>query len=157
MKFNIFQQLNSYSKNILAISVPLSLLLFSGCQKPVDNTRRLNAADLYQKSVMLIKLYSDSFSNASDSATLLELNDRFSSALTSLNFKYPSETCLEISEGENDTLTNLTEKIISIRDSLLYLYAHPIVPDSLSTDSLQVAEIKDSVKPVGRIKGKLKK
>ncbi|MDE6682981.1 MAG: hypothetical protein K2J87_06100, partial [Muribaculaceae bacterium] len=89
----------------------------------MDNSKRIQASELYQKSVRLIRLYTDSFENAQDSATLLNLNERFTSSLTALNFKYPSETCLEISEGENDTLTNLTEKIISVRDSLLYLYA----------------------------------
>lgn len=74
---------------------------------------------------------------ASDSATLLELNERFEHALTNLNFKFPAETCLEISEGENDTLTNLTEKIIILRDSLLYSYAHTIERnDSIPADSI---------------------
>ncbi|MDE5789929.1 MAG: hypothetical protein K2H96_01690 [Muribaculaceae bacterium] len=101
----------------------------------MDNSKRINASELYHKSVRLLKLYTDSFAMATDSVTLLGLNERFSSSLTALNFKYPSETCLEISEGENDTLTNLTERIIDLRDSLLYVYAHPVVSDSLVSDS----------------------
>ncbi len=131
-----YSKFKRFLKSVLAVSFPISLLILCACQKPVDNTKRLNASDLYSKSVKLIRLYTDSFANAKDSATLLDLNDRFSSALTALNFKYPSETCLEISEGQNDTLTNLTEKIISLRDSLLYLYAHPVETDSLTMDSI---------------------
>ena len=150
---------------IMAVSFPLGLLLLSGCNKPIDNSKRLNAIDLYVKSVSLITNYTDSFKGATDSATLLKLNDNFSSALSALNFKYPSEisrhvsegylkypseTCLDISEGENDTLTNLTEKIISIRDSLLYLYAHPLVTDSTLTDSIPHDKI--SIENKGRRK-----
>ncbi|MDE6297166.1 MAG: hypothetical protein K2L89_04905, partial [Muribaculaceae bacterium] len=127
------------SRNLLRGLSPLLfiLLIATGCKKPVVNNHRGDAVNLYKKSISLIKLYTDSFASAQDSATLLELNERFESALTNLNFKFPAETCLEISEGENDTLTNLTERIIILRDSLLYSYAHPIeASDSLAKDSL---------------------
>lgn len=127
-------------KRFLPVYFFVSLLSLPACNKPVDNSRRINAAELYRKSVKLIRLYTDSFANATDSATLLSLNERFSSSLTALNFKYPSDVCLEISEGENDTLTNLTEKIISLRDSLLYIYAHPMVSDSIVSDSIPESE-----------------
>ncbi len=123
-------------ERIFPVILIAGLFSFVACKKPMDNSKRIQASELYQKSVRLIRLYTDSFENAQDSATLLNLNERFTSSLTALNFKYPSETCLEISEGENDTLTNLTEKIISVRDSLLYLYAHPVISDSLSSDSI---------------------
>lgn len=145
-----FMDMQIFIGRIMAVSFPLGLLLLSGCNKPIDNSKRLNAIDLYVKSVSLITNYTDSFKGATDSATLLELNDNFSSALSALNFKYPSETCLDISEGENDTLTNLTEKIISIRDSLLYLYAHPLVTDSTLTDSIPHDKI--SIENKGRRK-----
>lgn len=116
----------------------LSLLLcfLSACHKRSDSSLRPQAVDLYHKSRRLIKVYSDSFINAKDSATLYDLDKHFSASLTALNFKYPAETCLNISEGENDTLTNMTERIIAIRDSLLYRYAHPILTDSVPADSI---------------------
>lgn len=120
----------------------LPFLFFSGlqlasCRQTVVDSHREDAIDLYKKSRKMMKLYIDSFSNASDSATLLELEERFTHDLTALNFKYPSETCLEISEGENDTLTNLTERIVFLRDSLLYAYAHPKEDaDSIPLDSI---------------------
>lgn len=107
------------------------------CRQPQGNTLRPEAVELYNKSIKLMHLYADSIENAPDSASLLELQERLTNALTALNFKYPSETCLEISEGENDTLTNLTERIVYLKDSLLYRYAHPIEEvDSLLTDSI---------------------
>lgn len=117
----------------------ISLILFISCHKPQGNPLRSEAMELYSKSVRLLKVYTDSIANATDSASLLDLQERFTSALTTLNFKYPSETCLEISEGENDTLTNLTERIIFLKDSLLFRYAHPIEEtDSLASDSIQL-------------------
>ncbi len=134
---NNFKRIGStrWVNRIFPVSILICLISLSACNKPVDNSKRINASELYQKSVRLLKLYTDSFARATDSVTLLGLNERFSSSLTALNFKYPSETCLEISEGENDTLTNLTERIIYLRDSLLYVYAHPVVSDSLVSDS----------------------
>lgn len=115
----------------------MALLALSGCKKNATNSLRDDALDLYRQSVKLIAQYTDSFSCTKDSAGLLELNERFEHDLTALNFKFPSETCLEISEGENDTLTNLTDKIVLLRDSLLYRYAHPIEsPDSVPSDSI---------------------
>ncbi|MBD5328825.1 MAG: hypothetical protein HDS03_02865 [Bacteroides sp.] len=122
----------------LTICFFMGLFLFISCHKPQGNPLRPEAMELYSKSVRLMNLYSDSIANATDSASLFELQERFTSALTALNFKYPSETCLEISEGENDTLTNLTERIIFLKDSLLFRYAHPIEElDSLANDSIQ--------------------
>ena len=133
-----------YLYSLTVIGIIVLLLPFVSCGRPKPDSHRSDAVDLYNKSVKLIKLYLDSFSMASDSATLLEMNGRFEHDLTALNFKYPSETCLEISEGENDTLTNLTCRLIEIRDSLLYRYAHPVLnTDSLSSDSV----IADSLTP----------
>lgn len=114
------------------------IILGSSCKRRIPESYRPQAMELYSKSVKLLKLYSDSFAISPDSMTLLELNHRFMHSFTALNFKYPSETCLEISEGENDTLTNLTERLVAIRDSMLYVYAHPAIEnaDSISNDSI---------------------
>ena len=127
----------SFYKSLFLPSALIALTALSGCKKTPNNSLRDDAVDLYRQSVMLIAQYTDSFNCAKDSAKLLELNERFEHDLTALNFKYPSETCLEISEGENDTLTNLTDKIVSLRDSLLYRYANPIqTSDSIPSDSI---------------------
>ena len=118
-------------------SIIMAVILLGSCKQKMTDTHREDAIELYRKSLAMMKLYIDSFYHAPDSTTLLEMEERFTHDLTALNFKYPSETCLEISEGENDTLTNLTEKMVSLRDSLLYIYAHPVVSvDSITLDSI---------------------
>lgn len=126
-----------FCSRLFSISLAWMLLVPMACKKTPVNIHRGDALDLYRKSVRMIKLYTDSLQAAPDSATLLNIEERFSDAMTDLNFDYPSETCLEISEGENDTLTSLTERFIFLRDSLLIRYANPIeVNDSIASDSI---------------------
>ncbi|MDE7413000.1 MAG: hypothetical protein K2N05_04300 [Muribaculaceae bacterium] len=126
---------------LLYIIVAFPLLISPACKKKVETSLRPDAIELYHKSARLLRLYLDSFSLAKDSATLLDLDSRFNHSLTTLNFKFPAETCLEISEGENDTLTNLTERLVALKDSLLFLYAHPVTDeDSIPIDSLSMSD-----------------
>lgn len=136
-------------KNKLIYILPLlTLCISAGCREDRHNSKRDQAVNLYYKSVNLIRLYTDSIGMAKDSATLLGMSDRFAKKMTDLNFQFPSETDLEISEGENDTLTNLTSKYVMLRDSLLYRFAHPLTQadsiaalakDSLAKDSISAA------------------
>lgn len=107
------------------------------CRNNSDNGQGDKARSLYEHSVRLIMKYTDSLDMAKDSASILRIDKNYDEALTKLNYDYPADTDLLISEGENDTLTNLTLKYVSLRDSLLYRLAHPLVlrPDSLATDS----------------------
>lgn len=118
----------------LCIAV-MMILAAGGCGRRADNTARKNARDLYLKSSKLLRAYADSMEAAKDSATLLALEARLNDSMTRLNFEYPTETDLEISEGENDTLVNLTSRCVLLRDSMLYVYAHPAMEtDSLAAD-----------------------
>ena len=77
---------------------------------------------------------------ATDSSTLLSLCERYDDTITRLNYEYKAGADYEMSEGENDTLTNLTFRFISLRDSLLQRYANPakIDPDSTTRDSIKI-------------------
>lgn len=118
----------------------LSGILICGlgaCSSKPDNNKRSEAHSLYRESVAMIRLFSDSMRVASDSTRVKELSERFLHDLTALNFKYPGETDFEMTEGENDTLINLTQKYVALRDSMLYSFAHPIVAsDSIPNDSI---------------------
>lgn len=77
---------------------------------------------------------------AKDSATVLRLSEGFEEALTHLNFEYPADADIDMSEGENDTLANMNLRFAHLRDSLLYRIAHPLVlaADSIAADSTAV-------------------
>lgn len=122
----------------------LTLICWS-CRQEDHNSKRVQAVNLYYKSVSLLNLYTDSLSHAGDSVAVIRLSDRLNNQLALLNFEFPSETDFEITEGENDTLMSLTEKYVLLRDSLLYAFAHPAVsPDSLATDSIVKKEVNSS-------------
>ncbi len=109
------------------------------CAKKKENILRGEARELYIESQRITNLYLDSMSKAKDSTNLLGLCKRYDEAITSLNYEHKAGADYEISEGENDTLTNLNDRFVTLRDSLLYSYAHnSIKPDSLSADSIAI-------------------
>lgn len=115
-----------------------------GCGAKNDDSRAANARALFERSVRLNAQYTDSMRAARDSATILRLSEQYEEALTQLNFEYPADTDPDMSEGENDTLINLTRRFVTLRDSLLYRLAHPLVlrPDSLPADSAALSKEK---------------
>lgn len=119
----------------------LVCIIIASCTHEKRNAKREYATTLYYRSVSMIKLYTDSMMAARDSITVLGLSERLNNQLTVLNFDCPSDTDLEITEGENDTLMMLTDRIVNLRDSLLYRFAHPLTSaDSLAADSVAIRD-----------------
>lgn len=103
------------------------IFIFCGavsCGSKVSESRNPDARQLYLKSLDLYRHYSDSMRSASDSSEVIKWGRAFDDALTKLQYSYPPDLGLEISEGENDTLTKTTLRFIAIRDSLLRTFAH---------------------------------
>lgn len=127
----------------LLYAVAVSAVIMTGvgaCGISSEDTPAKLARELYEKTLKLNATYTDSMRVAKDSATVLRLSKDYETALTNLNFEYPADTDLEMSEGENDTLVNINLRYVALRDSLLYCFAHPLVlaADSTvsSTDSI---------------------
>lgn len=120
-------------KNILGILSVLFIITVSvNCSRPTDNKERDTAVALYKENINLLRIYIDSMKNATDSATVFNIGENFDKAMVALHYAYPSNTDLNISEGENDTIILLTERLISIRDSLLYSFGHsPLTTDTI--------------------------
>lgn len=112
----------------------LGMLL--SCSSKDNGSRKPEARSLYEKSFQLTTLYTDSLIAARDSAEVERLSKAYSDALTELNYSFPADIDLEISEGENDTLKNVVLRYAVLRDSLLYSFAHPVeVTDSVESIS----------------------
>ena len=124
---------------VLAVAATVTLC---GCERKADNSERAEARALYEESLALIDRYTDSVSAAKDSATLNGLMVRYQEEIGDLNFRHAPETSYAISEGENDTLTTRTLRLVNIADSLLYRYAHPLIlrADSLAKDSTLIGQ-----------------
>lgn len=117
----------------------LSLLLNS-CGS-AENQEKPDTSDLlFLKSVALIKQYTDSINNCSDSLSLQYLIRNFDNKITALNFEFPPDTDLGMSEEENDSLITLFKQMKSLvnrRDS--------VIMNRIPVDSLTIISKRDSI------------
>ncbi len=101
-------------KNGLMILPVLTITVMAGacgCTRTADNSGREEARALYEESLVLIDLYTDSVTAAKDSATLNGLMSRYREEIDDLNFRHPPETSYAISEGgeRHPYFQNLTD------------------------------------------------
>lgn len=122
---------------ILMLTAALSIM---GCSKSTKSHARPEAKQLYKESVALAKIYIDSIKHAPDSAHVELLRTNYDNAITKLNYKYPPNTYLSISESENEGLARMTGNIIAtVHNRLRGLKGHPgLPPDSVAADSTKV-------------------
>ena len=117
----------------------LMLLFPTACKSGNEQAGNDEGNELYKESLAIINSYTDSISEAKDSAKIESLYSSFDNALTKLNYKHTADTDLRLSEAQNDTLTKATLRLVHLRDSLLYKFAHPLNSvDSAATDSVSM-------------------
>ncbi len=99
------------------------------------------ADQLFEKSANVIKGYTDSLANVADSATLRRLKDGFNEKMSKINFQFPADTDLKLSEEENDSLIRLIDRLVEtirekeaalVKDSI----CNPLPGDSTLVSSL---------------------
>ena len=112
------------------------------CNGTTDDSRAQAAKSLYNRSVSLTLAYTDSMAAAKDSASILRMSKEFDDSLTRLNFNFPADTDLDMSEGQNDTLIRLNRRYVQTRDSMLYHFSHHPANDSIAKDSTTVEQSK---------------
>lgn len=101
---------------VLPVAVCIvATLLASACGNRGEKGPKLGDR-LYAKSVELLRSYTDSLTRATDSASLQAMIQNFETALDKVNFEYPAETDFQLTEGQNDTLAELTTRFIETRD-----------------------------------------
>lgn len=122
----------------------LLIIISSGvisCSKAPLDKERLEAQNMYPRLISSLSRSVDSLNMAQDSATVLSLTDKLSMDLTHIYYDYSADAALKLTEAENDSITDLTLRIITLKDSLLFRFAHPILEtDSISTDSIPLTE-----------------
>ena len=89
-----------------------SLLPFSSCGNVKTDNGEAMADQLFEKSANVIKGYTDSLANVADSATLRRLKDGFNEKMSKINFQFPADTDLKLSEEENDSLIRLIDRLV---------------------------------------------
>ncbi|MDE7160846.1 MAG: hypothetical protein K2O24_08410 [Muribaculaceae bacterium] len=101
-----------FPKHTLPLTLPL---LLCACAEQQQDSLQPEARELFRESAAHIRAYTDSMSRAKDSVSWATLDRRFEERITRLNFKYPPDTDLHLSQGENDTLYILTLRYIKAR------------------------------------------
>lgn len=72
------------------------------------------AEQLFIKSVKLITAYTDSIGNTTDSTAFNRMRNEFDEKLAKVNFQFPPDTDLSLTEEENDSLVRLLEKLRNV-------------------------------------------
>ena len=118
-----------------------SLLPFSSCGNVKTDNGEAMADQLFEKSANVIKGYTDSLANVADSATLRRLKDGLNEKMSKINFQFPADTDLKLSEEENDSLIRLIDRLVEtirekeaalVKDSI----CNPLPGDSTLVSSL---------------------
>lgn len=125
---------------ILLLSAFLAAM--GGCGRADKEKDRTAASSLFMHTVKLADRYAVKIGNAPDSARLAELSREFEDSLEHLNFSYPPDTDLLLTEGQNDTIYRCVQKIVEARKRRLgQLQPHPEPLDSLPNDSVVSASL----------------
>ncbi|MDE5976118.1 MAG: hypothetical protein K2M10_06605 [Muribaculaceae bacterium] len=107
-------------------------LLFISCNTNDKKEVTDSSGLLFQKSVDLINLYVDSIRNAKDSLQFQTIVRNFNWKITTLNYDFPPDTDLLLSEEENDSLIKLYKKLERVKMHQDSVVMNRIRPDSIS-------------------------
>lgn len=110
------------------------ILVYSGsCTGNKDQNSHLQASRLFEKSIVLIKAYTDSLNVARDSAHVESLARSFESKINTVNFEFPPETDLKLTQEENDSLIKLIDRLVDARRRRLKQFAG-LLNDTISSE-----------------------
>ncbi len=134
-------------KNRILIAVlGIACICSYGCSQEKKNKDRDEATDMFNRICKLTEDYTGKLKEAPDSSNWATLCSEYEDKLYKINFSYPPDTDLLLTEGQNDTIHSLMLDYIKARDERIQNILHPIVEaDTLQTDSTNVAETGNEV------------
>lgn len=125
----------------VCICIFLSLeLIFSSCASKNNSDDHDMAYHLFLKSVRMIDVYIDSIIQAPDSSALQQIFSNFNTKITTLNYEFPSDTDLELTEEENDSLIRMHKRLVMAR-----MHMDSVLNKALTFDSITITTPADSV------------
>lgn len=116
-------------KKILYSALTLTVLVcLQSCGPEKKEKDRTAANDMYEHITSLTKAYIKKIEAAEDSAAWARVGLEFEDSLDKVNFRYPADTDLLLSEDQNDTIVHLTDDYVRARDTRILDILHPAVP-----------------------------
>lgn len=127
MKRNIYY-------GIMATMLAIGAIGCSGGKQSEDHSV---ADSLFKAITSLTEEYTSKITTATDSAQWAAITNEYEDKLEKINFKLPADTDLMLTEGQNDTIFQLTEAYIAARDARITAILHPVAPvDSVPNEEL---------------------
>lgn len=102
------------TRGIPTILMAGMMLCASACGNSDKGRNNAMALQLFSKSVNLIKGYTDSIRQTNDSASLRRLSNEFNERIAKVNFEFPADTDLDLTEQENDSLIKMIDKLVEL-------------------------------------------
>lgn len=129
-------------KTLVAAALIAVGMGFTNCSKETKHKDRSQAKDMYERICKLTKDYTEKVADTSDSASWAATCAEFEDKLDKVNFNYPPDTDLLLTEGQNDTIYSLMLAYLEARDGSIHRILHPVVEtDSImSADSIMALE-----------------
>ncbi|MDE6341358.1 MAG: hypothetical protein K2K93_03490 [Muribaculaceae bacterium] len=113
------------------------MLMASGCTPEKKSKDRSAGDDLFRHTVALAERFALRMENTPDSVSVSDLYVEFEDSLEKLNFSYPPDTDLLLTEGQNDTIHDRLMRLIEVRDERLQTFMRRSMPaDTIPSDSL---------------------
>lgn len=102
----------------------------SSCEKKAHQFVNQSSVQLFNESASLINEYITKIQVSKDTAELDSLLDLFDKKLIDINFSYPPDTDLKMSEQDNDSLYRLLKELRQQRDRKLQVFKIKLEKDS---------------------------
>lgn len=122
-----------HRKNTAIISSLLVLCLLASCRKEERETDRESGEHLFELSERLIKTYADSLEIAPDTTALLRMEKSLTDKMAKVNFQFPPNTDLTLTEEENDSLAQMMKRFrekydVRLKEMIRRLPADTLAP-----------------------------
>ena len=123
------------NKNYL-ISATSAICMLSACGSDKPARDRSDAISLFKEVTSLTESYTGKIKVAPDSASWAAVSTEFEDSLDKVNFRFPPDTDLLLTEGQNDTIAQLIVRYIKARDRRIHDIIHPLPPDTVAADTV---------------------
>lgn len=126
-----------FSKILLSVVALASITGYVSCRNGKDDNGHAMARQLFMKSVSLIRTYTDSIGNVSDSASFQRMTRGFEDNIVKVNFQFPPDTDLRMTQEENDSLINMLDSLVAVIHRKEKELGKALAVDSIRTDSVK--------------------